>query len=112
MAGGYFTLTVGPCQKCNFIAVMVTSNSARQQVHRLYFTINPSPLQTGSTSPNRFFPFKYFLFLSFRHSLSYELQQQLVSGVDDPPGEDRTVVVEVGPSEEHGQPAAPLSPHR
>lgn len=71
--------------------------------------------QTGYITPYRFFPLNT-LFLSrspFRllQPFSYELQQQLVGGIDDPPGEERTVVVEVGSSEEHSQTATPFSPH-
>lgn len=42
----------------------------------------------------------------------HDLQQELVGGVDDAPGEEGAVVVEVRPSEKHGQASAPFPPHR
>lgn len=44
-------------------------------------------------------------------ALFHELQQQFIGGIDDSPGEEGTVVVKVGPSEEHGHAAPPLPPN-
>lgn len=77
----YVTLTVGPRQKCNFTAVFQSwklqspKNSARQQVHLLYFVVSI-----------QLFPYFHFLSLS-SFPLSHDLQKQLIGCIDDTPRE-------------------------